>query len=276
MAHGAGFPVRWRALFFTLFGVLGFHTAANLLNDVFDYRRGLDRRVSPHSGAIVRGWITEILGLRVALISLGAGIACGLVLFVDAGWVVFLLGLLGTVCAAGYTTPRFCLKYAGLGDLAIFMAFGILPVFGSWWVQTRSYSWMPVLWSLPIAFLAVGILHGNNWRDLESDRKKGCRTMAVLLGPEGSRRYYRFLVLSPFALVVFYVGLGQIFSLNRPASPSALTVFLAFPMALRLARTSANGGKGEFAVLDAKTARLHLLFGILCLSFFLLPPIFHP
>ncbi len=264
MAHFAGYPMRWGLLAVTLLGVLCFHTAANLLNDCFDHRRSLDRQVFPVSGAVVRGWITERQAFRAAMLCLATGILCGGFLVVAAGWVVLLIGSLGAVCALGYTTPRFCFKYTRWGDAAIFMAFGVLPVFGTWWVQTRAFSWLPIIWSLPLVSLTVGILHANNWRDIESDDARHCRTVAGYLGPAGSRHYYRMLVLGPFVLVALYVVIGRIQGWGLPTPPAALIAFLALPLALRLTRTQPHSNPAAFAMLDAKTAQLHTVFGVLC------------
>lgn len=272
MAHHAGYALRWGALALTLLGVVCFHTAANLLNDCFDHRRGLDRQVLPASGAVVRGWITERQAFRAAMLCLALGVLCGVALFAFAGWVVAVLGILGAICALGYTTPRFCFKYAGLGDLAIFIAFGILPVFGTWWVQTRTFAWLPILWSIPLASLAVGILHANNWRDLNTDAERGCRTAAGWLGFDGSRQYYRLLVLSPFALVALYVGLGRMSGANLSPPPLALIVFLALPLALRLARIRPAEDQKTFAMLVGRTAQLHMIFGALCAAAFWISP----
>ncbi len=261
MAFHNGHPVQWAALALTLIGVVCFHTAANLLNDCFDHRRGLDTEVLPMSGAVVRGWLSELQVFRGAMLCLAVGILCGLVLIVIAGWVVLLLGIAGAVCALGYTTPRFCFKYAGLGDLAIFLAFGVLPVFGTWWVQTRTFSWLPLLWSVPLVLPTVGILHGNNWRDIENDGTLGCKTVAGYLGSAGSRVYYQLQVLCPFVLVAVLAALGQIPSLALPTPPHTLIAVLALPLAIKLTRIRPETDPQAFAMLDGKTAQLHLLFG---------------
>ncbi len=268
MAYQAGYSLRWGPLALTLLGVVCFHTAANLLNDCFDHRRGLDRQVFPVSGAVVRGWITERQAFRAAMLCVAVGGLCGFALVAIAGWVVLLLGITGAICALGYTTPRFCFKYTGLGDLAVFMAFGVLPVFGTWWVQTRTFSWLPILWGIPLVSLTVGILHSNNWRDLETDGGRGCRTVAGWLGFEGSRRYYQLLVLAPLALTALYVGLGRIPRLNLPTPPLALLAFLALPLAWRLARIRPDEDVQTFGMLDAKTAQLHMIFGVLATAAF--------
>jgi 1,4-dihydroxy-2-naphthoate polyprenyltransferase len=258
-----GHPIRWALLAVTFVGVVCFHTGANLLNDCFDHRRGLDRDVLPTSGAVVRGWITEGMAFRVAWALLIAGAVCGFVLVRQAGWVVLLLGAIGAVCAAGYTTGGFCFKYAGLGDAAIFVAFGVLVVFGTFWVQARAFHWLPILWSAPLAMYTVGILHANNWRDVPTDPGRQCRTVASRLGRGGSARYYRLLTMGPFVLVGAFILLGRIPSVGLPTPATAALAFLALPLAARLSRTGPDPEPEPAPLLDSRTAQLHMLFGLL-------------
>jgi 1,4-dihydroxy-2-naphthoate octaprenyltransferase len=267
LAYYDGFPIRWGLFALTVVGVACFHTAANLLNDCFDYLRGLDRQVNPVSGAVVRGLITPWQAFRAAALCLVVGVAIGLYLTSVAGWVVFVLGVVGTALVLGYTTPGFCLKFAGLGSAAIFLAFGALSVFGTYYVQTRTFSWMPILWSVPVVLLTVGILHGNNWRDIGSDPAQGCRTLASRLGDRGSAVVYHALVLGPFAFIVLYFLAGL-----SPAT--AFLGFLALPMAVQLLRNSgrrhSEAGRAAFLALDAQTAKVHLVFcSLLTAAFFL-------
>ncbi len=267
ISYYAGHPLRWVDLAVTLFGVVFFHTAANLLNDCYDYRRGLDTEMHPMSGAIVRGLLTVRQVFTAAMIFLVLGIACGGYLCFVAGRVVLILGVIGTLIALTYTTATFCLKFAGLGDAGIFLAFGVLPVFGTFWVQARSFSLTPLLWSVPLALFTVAILHANNWRDIESDPGKGCRTPAALLGDMGSSIYYRLLVLGPFALLLllFAVGLHPAAALACPVS--VLAGLIAVPLSLRLVRISglrhSETDSGPFLSLDGETAKVHMVFGLL-------------
>ncbi|MDP2989683.1 MAG: prenyltransferase [Kiritimatiellota bacterium] len=268
IANYSGYPIRWGAFVVTLLGVLCFHTGANLLNDCFDHRRGLDTQVIPTSGAVARGWITEAQAFRTALALLGAGVICGMFLTWYAGWVVLLLGVLGTLFSIGYTTPRWCFKYIGLGDVAIFFSFGILVVFGAFWVQARQFHWLPVLWSVPPVLLTVGILHANNWRDIESDPSKGCRTVANMLGSRGSESYYRMLVIGPFVLIALYLLLNLFPGLGIHTPLTTLAAFFALPLALRLARIKQRGTPEQFMMLDGSTAQLHMVFTVLCSAAF--------
>ena len=257
-----GFPVKWGLFGLTLLGVLCFHTAANLLNDCYDHKRGLDRDVLPMSGAIVRGWLSEKQVFRAAMLCLVLGTSCGLALTHFCGWGGLALGGIGAVIALGYTRSGFCFKYFALGDAVIFIAFGILPVFGTYWVQSQTFSLLPLLWSIPISCYTVGILHGNNWHDLNSDAASGCRTVANLLGPNGSRLYYRFLVLGPYVLTIAFLLAGKLLS-QRVGPLTAGLVLLSVPLALKLSRTTPERDPDTFAMLDGRTAQLHLAFGAL-------------
>jgi len=270
ISYYCGNPIRWGPFLATLLGVLCFHTAANLLNDCYDHRRGLDTQVFPMSGAVVRGWLTESQVFRAAALLLVVGVICGLFLTWYAGWVVLLLGGLGALFSVGYTTPKLCFKYVGLGDLAIFFSFGILIVFGTFWVQAQTFHWLPVLWSVPPVLLTNGILHANNWRDLDSDPGRKCRTVATVLGSRGSEAYYRLLVIGPFVLIVTYLILDFIPRLGVRTPPVVLVAFFALPLAIHLANVKRHGTPEQFAMLDGSTAQLHMLFTVLCaVAFFI-------
>jgi len=263
LAHHQRVPMHWGRFALALLGVVFFHTAANLLNDCFDHRRGVDTEVVPTSGAVVRGWLTERQVAVAAVVCLLCGTACGLLLVWMAGWVVLLLGAIGAILAVGYTLPGACFKYAGLGDLDVFLAFGAVPMLGAYWVQAEVFSWVPLVWSLPLVSFTVGILHANNWRDIGSDTGKGCRTFASALGMTGSGVYYRILMLAPFALVVLYWLLGWCVSAPVAAPVTVLLVLVLLPKALRLSGIRAAAEQEAFAMLDARTAQLHLMFGVL-------------
>ena len=253
-----------------LVGVLALHTAANLWNDLFDYRRGLDRTVHPASGALVRGWLSEGQIRRGAWISLFGGIAAAAGVLARSGPGVLWMGAAGLLLACTYTRGGTCLKYLGLGDPAILIAFGLLPVLTAWWVQTETWSLFPIVWSAPPGVLAVGILHANNWRDRENDAAKGCRTLAVRLGPVGSRRYFQILVLLPWVLVMLYalLGFAGIALFRVPFPVGAVLVLL--PAGWNLAARDWETTGEQYLALDARVARLHTLFGVVLILGFLL------
>ncbi len=268
IAHFDGFDINWLNFFITLFGVVFFHTAGNLINDVIDHKKGVDTMVFPVSGAVVRGWLTGKQAMKGAMIFLAGGMACGFYLVFALGWPVLALGLIGVGLTIAYTRTGFSLKYIGLGDLTIFITCGMLPVFGTYWVQTQTFSILPILWSLPIVLITVGILHANNWRDIKTDNAKDCKTVASALGEKRSSTYYKVLILSPFILVCAYIAIGLIPGLSFlssmvPPPLVALIVFLAFPPALKLAKFKKEDDMQTFMMLDGKTAQLQMQFAIL-------------
>jgi len=262
VAHYGGAAPRWGLLAVTMGGVLLFHTATNMLNDYWDYERGLDREADPGSGALVRGMLTPQQVLWAAICALLTGAACGLYLVAEAGWPVLAVGLVGASIGVEYTAPPARLKERGLGDAAVFLGCGPVPVFGSYWVQAEQFSWLPVLWSVPPALLVVATLHANNWRDAEADLAAGCRTVAGLLGDGASAAYYHALIFLPYALVIVYTVHGY-------GPYSALWALLALPLCVRLARDTgkrhadAREGRMPFISLDTRTAAAGLVFGLL-------------
>ena len=182
------------------------HSAANMLSDVFDFRHGLDRDVTPVSGAIVRGWLTDSQVARGATALFALGAVSGLLLAWLSGRSLFIIGAIGLAVGVFYTL----LKAHALGDLAVFLDFGLLGAAGAWVVQTGSFSWLPVLWTVPMALLVIAILHANNWRDIPSDGVRRVTTVAGLLGDRGSFAYYGFLIFGPFVIDA---------ALHRPPPP---------------------------------------------------------
>lgn len=263
LSFHSGFPVKWGPFVITVLGLIFFHSAANLLNDCFDFGRGLDSEILPTSGAIIRGWLTENQALAAAIMFMLAGVLCGSILIFHAGWVVLVLGCAGSLLVITYTTPGVCLKYCGLGDVAIFLAFGPLPTFGTWWVQTETFSWLPIIWCIPLACFTTGILHANNWRDISTDSKQGCNTLAVKLRNNGSALYYRVLIIIPFVHVLILASADYLLFPNRLAPLTVLGVFLSLPLAFKLLHISNEQNVEKFQMLDGLTAQTQLVFGLL-------------
>ena len=240
------------------------HSAANMLSDVYDFRHGLDRDVTPVSGAIVRGWLTAKQVLRGAAVLFALGTISGLLIARLTGRSLLIVGAIGLAAGVGYTL----LKARALGDLAVFLNFGLLGAAGAWIVQTGSFSWLPVLWTVPMALLVSAILHANNWRDIRSDGEKRVTTVAGHLGDRGSLAYYGFLLFAPFAIdIVLVTALRLRQGSLRPMPWTFLIVLLALPNSLKLwgrgIRRAAPRRLLDFVILDGATAHHNLLFGLL-------------
>jgi len=241
------------------------HSAANMLSDVHDFRRGLDRDVTPVSGAIVRGWLSAVAVERGAYLLFGLGVVLGLLLALLTGVVLLVIGGVGILIGFFYSV----LKYHAWGDFAVFMDFGILGGLGAWTVQTRAFDWRPVVWTVPMAMLVIGILHANNWRDTISDTERRVRTVASLLGDRGSLVYYGLLVFGSMALALLFVAGPRLSAgSNLPALPwTSAVVLLGLPKALglwgRAMRRRAPRRPLDFIILDGATAQYNLVFGLL-------------
>jgi 1,4-dihydroxy-2-naphthoate octaprenyltransferase len=240
------------------------HSAANMLSDVFDFRHGLDRDVTPVSGAVVRGWLTASQVFRGAAVLFALGAISGLLIAFRTGRSLFIVGGIGLAVGIGYTL----LKARALGDLAVFLDFGLLGGAGAWIVQTGSFSWLPVLWTVPMAMLVIAILHAHNWRDSVSDGERRVRTVAGLLGDRGSLAYYGFLIFGPFLIDLGFIAIPRVTGgACRPMPLTFLLILLALPNALKLwgraVRRAAPRRPMDFVILDGATASHNLVFGLL-------------
>ena len=255
-------------LLLALLGMSTLHIAANMLNDCCDFKLGLDDLVTPGSGAVVRGMLAPgtVLAASVLLFLLGGGI--GIYLALKKSLLILPLGGLGIAIGVLYSTGPHPLKHHAMGDFAVFFAFGLLGSLGSWIVQTGSAALMPVIWSVPIALHIIAIVHANNWRDQERDRAKSVLTVAGCLGAHAGA-YYIAMLLTPYALLLVYIFLPRLLMPSAAMSPLFLIAFLSLPRALALCRAarakSVFPDSHSIDDLDAKTAQLSMLFGMLCI-----------
>ena len=246
------------------------HSGANVLSDIFDYQKGLDKEPNPTSGGVVRG----IISIREAWIGsvsmLFIGTAIGLYLAWVSGPWLLAIGIGGLFVGTFYTTNTpVSMKYHGLGDLAVFLNFGILGSLGAYYVQSSQLSWIPVIWAIPMSMLVIAILHANNWRDIQGDKEIKIFTIASLLGDKKSLRYYGLLIYGPFVLVLLLILIPFLLFPGMTAMPfTFLITMAALPLAFRLWRKALNRRTPsqplDFIALDGATAQLNLLFGSLC------------
>jgi 1,4-dihydroxy-2-naphthoate octaprenyltransferase len=232
---------------------------SNLANDVFDYERGADsaRKHGPlrvtQSGLLTPGQVKAGMWSVFALAGL-----LGLYLAFEAGWVVILVGLAAILSAIAYTGGPFPLGYYGLGDLFVFLFFGLASVAGTYFVQAGNVS--PAAWwmSLPIGLIIVGILVVNNLRDIETDRQAGKHTLAVMLGGRFAKSEYLFCLLAAFLCL-------PLFCLFRVLPWGSLLTWATLPFAWRLTRVvfTQQGMKLNAAL--AGTGQLALAFSVLFL-----------
>lgn len=218
-----------------LVAMLFLHAAANMLNDYFDHLSGTDwlatpirlsRAVSLTGGgrAIQDGVVPPHTMLAFGLASLIIGILLGIWLVTIVGLPLLLIGALGAFFAFFYTAPPIRLAHRGLGEFAVGMSFGVLPVLGAYFVQTVKLDWRVAIASLPIASLITAVLWVNEIPDAPYDEAVGKRNLVVRLGTKGAAIGYFVLVASAYVALPFI-------SLSLQ-SPMPIIGFLSLPTAL--------------------------------------------
>jgi len=262
VAVGAG--VAWSAGAFSigaalaaLLGALFLQVGANFANDVFDFERGADTADRQGPTRVTQaGLITPAQMKRAMWLAFAAASVAGVYLATLAGWPVLALGLASIAAAYLYTGGPRPYGYVGLGDLAVFLFFGLGAVIGTYYVQALAVSGLAVFASIPIGALAAAILVVNNLRDIETDARAGKRTLAVRIGEGPTRIYYLTLLLVAYVvpLALWWRGL---------ASAWVLLTWLSLPLALRLVvRVRRERGLALNGCLVG-TARLEVLYGLL-------------
>jgi 1,4-dihydroxy-2-naphthoate octaprenyltransferase len=175
---------------------------SNLANDVYDYERGADAGERQGPMRVTQAQLLSPQQVKAGMwVVFGLSALLGLYLAIAAGWVVILIGLAAIVSAIAYTGGPFPLGYYGLGDIFVFIFFGVAAVAGTYFVQAGSVSagawWM----SIPIGWLIVDILVVNNLRDIEVDRVARKRTLAVRLGEQGTRIQFIVLLIASYLML---------------------------------------------------------------------------
>ncbi len=214
-----------------LLGAVLIQIGTNLANDYYDFVRGGDtaERVGPVR-VTQAGILPPEAVKRGTVVVLAAAMLVGVYLVSVAGWPVVWIGLASVACAVLYTGGPFPLAYHGLGDVFVFVFFGLVAVGGTYYVQALSWPPDALVAGAGLGALSTAILVVNNLRDLETDRAAGKRTLAVRLGRAGTRAEYVLLLAVAAAVPVAGVS-----ALSWPMP--ALAALLAAPLAIRPTRT---------------------------------------
>jgi 1,4-dihydroxy-2-naphthoate octaprenyltransferase len=247
----AGRVVAWRASAALLVAV-AVQVAVNYANDYFDGVRGVDTadRLGPRR-AVASGLIAPPAMRRAIWVCLAVTCLAGLALAAATTWWLVAVGAACVVAALGYSGGPRPYASAGLGEVVVFVFFGVVATVGSAFVQDERVPLAAVVASVPVGLLAVAILVANNLRDIPTDAVAGKRTLAVALGDAATRRLFAAVVGGALA------GVGGV--ALAAGSPWPLLGLLAAPLAagpLRLVRRGAQGR--ELIVVLAATARLQL------------------
>ena len=235
---------------------LALQIGVNYANDYSDGIRGTDAdRVGPirltGSGRKSPGAVK-----RAAFLSFGVAAVAGLSLAVATSWWLIAVGLVAIAAAWFYTGGPRPYGYAGLGEVFVFVFFGVVATTGSAFVQIERITPLTLLVSIPVGLFATALLVVNNLRDIPGDTESGKRTLAVRLGDKRTRIFYIVLVVVPFFTVPFLCGLSQ-----RPAGAFSMFAVL---LARKPVQRVIEGARGPalIPVLGA-TGKVQLAFGVL-------------
>lgn len=240
-----------------LAGALLLQIGANLANDLFDFQKGADTADRLGPTRVVQAGLISPAAVRNAMaFTFGLAFLVGVYLVWVAGPVIVVIGLLSIAAAIAYTGGPYPLGYNGLGDIAVFVFFGLAAVCGTTFVQAGYVPALAWVTSLPMGALATAILVVNNVRDLETDAAAGKRTLAVRLGRGGAVLEYAALLMSAYAVPLLLVLGGRLSGL-------ALLPLATAPLAAVLFRRLRDQRGRALNPALAGTARLLFLFGAL-------------
>ena len=253
--YGTFHPIAFAA---ALLGAVLIQIGTNLSNDYSDARRGADtdERIGPVR-VTAGGLVPPRQVLIATYLTFGAAVLCGAYLIAVAGWALLAVGAASILAGVLYTGGPRPYGYEGLGELFVFLFFGLVAVTGSYFVQRRDLPWQAFVLAVPVGLLITAILVVNNARDIDSDRRAGKRTLAVRLGRERTRLLFVAMISGAFvsSWVPWFAGaLSPWLFVTAAAAPLAAGV-------VQTVRTHADGPSLNEAL--ARTAKLALIFCLL-------------
>ncbi len=257
LAYADGAFAFWPALA-ALTGALLLQIGTNFANDYFDYLKGVDTGDRKGPIRVAQSGLIPLSRLRLGIIlTFGLALLIGVYLVKVGGWPIVVIGLASIVSAVTYTGGPYPFGSYGLGDVFVFLFFGLVAVCGTYYVQTLTITPLVLMVAIPMGSLTTAILVVNNLRDMETDRRAGKHTLAILLGAQGTRLEYLLLLAAAYAIPIWMWTMGVV-------SAWILLPWLSLPLAVSLIHllyTAPSGSLLNEAL--ARTAKLDLLFSLL-------------
>ncbi|WLD92480.1 1,4-dihydroxy-2-naphthoate polyprenyltransferase [Alkalihalobacillus sp. AL-G] len=248
--------ISWSLLGAMLLASMLIQAATNMFNEYYDYKRGLDTSESVGiGGGIVRDGITPKTVMNVAILFFTAAILLGAYISASTTWWIAVIGSLCMAAGYFYTGGPYPIAYTPLGELASGFFMGFVIILISFYIQTGFITTNSILISIPISVLIGAILMANNIRDLDGDREKGRKTLAILLGHKRAVQFLGGMFAFSYAwiLSLVIIGIGPF---------SLLLVLLSTPKAIKAIKLF-NGERKPAQLMPAMgaTAQMHTVFG---------------
>jgi 1,4-dihydroxy-2-naphthoate polyprenyltransferase len=241
-----------------LLGAIFIQVGTNLSNDYSDARRGADTEDRLGPVRVTAGGLVPPRQVLVATyVSFALAVLAGIYLIVVAGWQLLLVGAASILAGVAYTGGPRPYGYEGLGEVFVFLFFGIVAVAGSFFVQTRHLNWEAFALAVPVGLLAAAILVVNNFRDVDTDGRAGKRTLAVRLGRDRTRNVFAVIIYGAYLL-------APVTWLFDSLKAWVLLPWLTLPLAAPLVRAVRNRTDGpSLNQALAHTGMLQLAFCML-------------
>jgi 1,4-dihydroxy-2-naphthoate octaprenyltransferase len=229
----------------------------NFTNDLYDFIKGADNINRKGPQRVLASGLISINEMKTAIIvTFTITFFLGLYLVSAAGWIILLIGILSIIAGIAYTAGPYPLAYNGLGDIFVFIFFGIIGTAGTYYLHSQEFSFISLLISIPVGALITNILLVNNYRDAAEDRLAGKRTTTVILGREFTRLQYIILLMLSFMIpIILYI--------KYDFSAAVFLPYLSFPLAVYLVRMLYKLEGKELNKTLELTAKFSALFGIL-------------
>lgn len=229
----------------------------NFVNDLYDFLSGKDtkERLGP-TRALASGLISVNEMKTGVFITFAVTFLLGLYLVYLGGWLILLIGIFSIIAGIAYTAGPYPLAYNGLGDIFVFIFFGLIGTVGTYFVQTGEINILAVWASVPVGALITNILVVNNYRDIDEDKSNGKNTLAVKLGEKFTRlQYVAFMILSYAVLFIVYFTYKENIYVFLP--------LLSLPVAIKLIKMIYSLKGASLNNTLALTAKLSLIYGLL-------------
>lgn len=253
--HDAG-RLLWAPLLAAIVAAALIQIGTNLFNDVGDFLRGTDTpdRLGPKR-ATAEGWLSVGLVRTGAWLAFAFAFLCGIYLVWHGGWPIIVIGLASLAAGWAYTGGPAPIAYRPLGELFVWIFFGLVAVGGSYYLQTLHLAPSALIAAALVGLHAAAVITVNNYRDHDGDARNGKNTLAVLLGRPGTQLVYRAEMLLPYPLLAL---------LAPQLGWSAALPLLSLPLALKLIHRFRHEAPGPvFNDILAATAGLQLVFALL-------------
>ncbi|MGH2773387.1 MAG: 1,4-dihydroxy-2-naphthoate polyprenyltransferase [Actinomycetota bacterium] len=240
----------------TLVVALAFQVGVNYANDYFDAVKGVDTPERRGPRRLVAASVVQPRQMkRAAFAAFAVAVAAGSWLVLVAGWALLVLGAASLIAALAYSGGPRPYGSAALGELFVFVFFGVVATVGSAYVQVEKFSALALMASIPVGLLAVSLLIANNVRDIDTDKTTGKRTLPVKIGAKRSRRLFRLCIFLSYVWV-------PVVALSGGGLPPLLALVSSPAAAAPLKDIASEDPDGLIEAL-AGAARLQIVFGLL-------------